>query len=81
MHQVAARIAKFATGGSILAREETIHRLSDRFFREDLGEQQFKNVENLYIFFQAPQTFLLRSSSLKLFQANYILTHEVCEKG
>jgi len=50
MHQVAARIAEFATGGSILAREETIHRLSDRFFREDLGEQQLKNVrEPLHI--------------------------------
>jgi len=48
---LAARIAEFATGGSILASEETIHRLSDQFFWEDLGEQQFKNVlEPLHIF-------------------------------
>jgi class 3 adenylate cyclase len=48
---LAARIAEFATGGSILASEETIHRLSDQFFREDLGEQKFKNVrEPLHIF-------------------------------
>jgi class 3 adenylate cyclase/putative methionine-R-sulfoxide reductase with GAF domain len=48
---LAARIAEFATGGSILASEETIHRLSDQFFREDLGKQQFKNVgEPLHIF-------------------------------
>ena len=48
---LAARIAEFATGGSILASEETIRRLSDQFFREDLGEQKFKNVrEPLHIF-------------------------------
>ena len=48
---LAARIAEFATGGSILASEETVHRLSDHFFREDLGKQQFKNVrEPLHIF-------------------------------
>jgi len=48
---LAARIAEFATGGTILASEETIHRLSDQFFRQDLGKQQFKNVrEPLHIF-------------------------------
>lgn len=48
---LAARIAEFATGGSILASEETVNRLSDQFFRETLGEQQFKNVrEPLHIF-------------------------------
>lgn len=48
---LAARIAEFATGGSILASEETVHRLSYQFFREDLGKQQFKNVrEPLHIF-------------------------------
>jgi class 3 adenylate cyclase/putative methionine-R-sulfoxide reductase with GAF domain len=48
---LAARIAEFATGGSILASEETIHRLSDQVFREDLGRQQFKNVrEPVHVF-------------------------------
>ncbi len=48
---LAARIAEFATGGSILASEETVHRLSYQFFSEDLGKQQFKNVrEPLHIF-------------------------------
>ena len=48
---LAARIAEFATGGSILASEETTHRLSDQIFREDLGKQQFKNVRKpLHIF-------------------------------
>jgi len=48
---LAARIAELATGGSILASEETVHRLSYQFFRKDLGKQQFKNVrEPLHIF-------------------------------
>ena len=48
---LAARIAGFATGGSILVSEETNRQLSDQFFREDLGEQQFKNVsESLHVF-------------------------------
>ena len=44
---LAARIAEFATGGSILVSEETNRQLSDQFYREDLGEQQFKNVREL----------------------------------
>jgi class 3 adenylate cyclase/putative methionine-R-sulfoxide reductase with GAF domain len=48
---LAARIAEFATGGTILVSEETIHRLSDQFFREDLGKQQFKNIRKpLHLF-------------------------------
>lgn len=41
---LAARIAEFATGGSILASEKTICRLSNQFLREDLGKHQFKNI-------------------------------------
>jgi class 3 adenylate cyclase len=41
---LAARIAAFATGGSILASEKTICQLSDQFLWEDLGEHRFKNL-------------------------------------
>lgn len=48
---LAARIAAFATGGVILASEETVRQLSDHFLREDLGEHQFKNIkEPVHIF-------------------------------
>lgn len=40
---LAARIAAFATGGSILVSEKTFHYLSDRFLQRDLGEHHFKN--------------------------------------
>jgi class 3 adenylate cyclase/putative methionine-R-sulfoxide reductase with GAF domain len=41
---LAARIAEFATEGSILVGERTVRQLSDQFVLEDLGQQQFKNV-------------------------------------
>jgi class 3 adenylate cyclase len=48
---LAARIAAFATEGSILVSEGTVRQLPDQFILANLGRQQFKNVKKpLHVF-------------------------------
>ncbi|MBI4639191.1 MAG: adenylate/guanylate cyclase domain-containing protein, partial [Candidatus Tectomicrobia bacterium] len=49
---LAARIGKFATEGSIVISAETARRISDQFVLEDLGQQQFKNISELIQIFR-----------------------------
>ncbi len=42
---LAARVADFATDGSIMVSEGTAVRCADQFELEDIGWQQFKNIK------------------------------------